>query len=229
MAAIRRARKKAGDTRPIIFLIFDDTGCRKDISTRKMEGLDFHFSHTEGKSVWSHCLVTSHIVAEGYSAAWDFRPYFWKGQCEKQGLPFKSKADLAREMIEAFPATEEEQVYVLMDSWYTSKNLIDSCLAKCFHVIGAVKSNRKICPAGFRVSLSEFASRHIENSDLHSVTKKDKGRFRIFAYEGPVSDIENASPYALSKNKHIYPYKFEAINWIFSNTKRRSNGLQRYC
>ncbi|WP_059173224.1 hypothetical protein [Bacillus sp. FJAT-27445] len=69
MTTIRRARKRAGDIRPIIFLILDDTGCWKDISTRKMEGLDFHFSNTEGKSVWSHCLVTTYIVSEGYSVA----------------------------------------------------------------------------------------------------------------------------------------------------------------
>jgi SRSO17 transposase len=192
MRTIRRAREKEGDTRPIIFLIIDDTGCRKDVSTRKMEGLDFHFSHTEGKSVWSHCLVTSHIVAEGYSAAWDFRPYFRREHCEKQSLPFKSKNDLAVEMINAFPANGDEQVYVLMDSWYTSKKLVDACLAKGFHVIGAVKSNRLICPAGIQVSISEFANRHIEDSDLHSVTMKDKGRLRIYTYEGSVSDIENA-------------------------------------
>ena len=141
MATIRRARKKAGDDRPVIFLIIDDSGCRKDTSTKRMESLDFHFSHTEGKSVWSHCLVTAHVVAEGYSFAWDFRPYFRKTHCEEQGIPFKSKNDLAMDMIEAFPANGEEQVYVLMDSWYTGKKVVDACNAKGFYVIGAVKSN----------------------------------------------------------------------------------------
>lgn len=121
MATTPRARKKAGDDRPILFLIIDDSGCRKDTSTKRMEGLDFNFSHTEGRSVWSHCLVTAHVVAEGYSFAWDFRPYFRRAHCEERGIPFKSKNDLAMEMIESFPANEEEQVYVLMDNWYTSK------------------------------------------------------------------------------------------------------------
>lgn len=192
MASIRRSRKKQGDDRSVIFLIVDDSGCHKDRSTKRMEALDFHFSHTEGKSVWSHCLVTAHIVAEGYSFAWDFRPYSRKGYCEENHLPFKSKNDLAMEMINAFPANDEEQVYVLMDSWYTSKKLVDTCNAKGFHVIGAVKSNRKIRPTGIEVPMSEFADRYIQDPDLRSVTVKDKGRFRVYVYEGSISDIENA-------------------------------------
>ncbi|CAH0346269.1 transposase [Bacillus sp. CECT 9360] len=116
ISLIRRARQKAGDTRPILFLIIDDSGCHKDHSTRKMEGLDFHFSHSEGKSVWSHCLVTAHVVSEGFSFAWDFRPYFREGYCQEHGLAFKSKNGLAIEIVNAFPANEDEQVYVLMDS-----------------------------------------------------------------------------------------------------------------
>lgn len=134
MALIRRARKKQGNDRPIIFLIIDDSGCHKNRSTKTMEALDFHFSHTEGKSVWSHCLVTAHVVAEGYSFALDFRPYFRKAYCEELGIHFKSKNDLTMEMIHAFPSTDEEQVYVLMDNWYTSEKLIDTCNAKGFHV-----------------------------------------------------------------------------------------------
>lgn len=49
MNSIRRARHTQGDRRSIIFLIVDDTGCHKDNSTRKMEALDFHFSHQKGK------------------------------------------------------------------------------------------------------------------------------------------------------------------------------------
>ncbi len=40
MRVIRRARKKAGDVVQFIFLIVNDTGCGKDITARKMKGLD---------------------------------------------------------------------------------------------------------------------------------------------------------------------------------------------
>ncbi|WP_261131705.1 hypothetical protein [Bacillus sp. Marseille-Q3570] len=38
--------------------------------------------------------------------------------------PFKSKNDLAAEMIQGFPSSEEEQVYLLIDSLYTSRKLV---------------------------------------------------------------------------------------------------------
>ncbi|WP_180954596.1 transposase [Bacillus sp. V5-8f] len=126
----------------------------------------------------SHCLVTAHVVAEGYSFSWDYRPYFRKAYYEQLGIPFKSKNDLAIEMVQSFPANEEEQVYVLMDSWYTSRKLVNFCNAKGFHVIGAVKSNPKINPIGIQGTMAEFANRYIQNDDLPSVTVKDKGKFR---------------------------------------------------
>jgi prophage maintenance system killer protein len=79
-----------------------------------MEGLDFHFAHEDGKSKWAHCVVTSHLVTDGYSLAWDFRPYFRKEYCNENGLTFKSKNDLAVEMIENYAASDDELVYVLM-------------------------------------------------------------------------------------------------------------------
>ncbi|PLR75298.1 hypothetical protein CU633_21845 [Bacillus sp. V3-13] len=191
MEKIRKDREKAGDSRPIIFFIMDDSSCRKTPAARKMERLDFHHSHADGKSIWSHCVVTAHVVAEGYSFAWDYRPYFRESFCTENGLEFKSKIELAMELIKAFPATEEEQVYVLMDSWYSSKNVIDACNAKGFHVICATKNNRLICPKGYRIKISEFAKKVIDESDLRTVTVKGKSRYRICEMEGPLSEIEN--------------------------------------
>lgn len=191
MERIRNQRAKKGDSRTLVFFIIDDTGCKKDRSTKKMEGLDFNYSHEDGKSVWSHCVVTSHIVREGYSFAWDFRPYFREEYCQEHGLTFKSKNDLAIEMIQAFEENADELVYVLMDSWYTSKKLIDHCNGKGFHVIAAVKSNRIIRPAGIKISITDFATQYIQKTDLHSVTVEDQGQYWVYEYEGPLADIEN--------------------------------------
>ncbi|AJY73983.1 hypothetical protein VN24_04335 [Paenibacillus beijingensis] len=155
-----------------------------------MDQLDFHFSHDEGKGVWSHCIVTTHVVAENRSYAWDFRPYVRESYCEQHQLPFKSKNELAVEMITVFPAAEDESVYVLMDSWYTSQKMLDACNARGFHVIAAVKANRKVCIAGVRISISEFSAQYVRNEDLRSVTVESK-RYRVYAYEGPLAETEN--------------------------------------
>lgn len=199
---IQRSRKKKGDDRTLVFFIVDDTGCKKDKTTKRMEGLDFHFAHDDGKSVWSHCVVTSHLVTDGYSLAWDFRPYFRKEYCDKHGLNFKSKNDLAVEMIEDYPSSDDELVYVLTDSWYTSEKIVNACNAKGFHIIAAVKSNRMIYPMGIRISLSDFASKYVRKADLRSVTVENQVTFWIKEYEGPVADIENVK--VLMSWEHAY-------------------------
>jgi SRSO17 transposase len=191
MEKIRRERAKRNDHRPITFFIIDDTSCKKDNSTKHIEGLDFHYSHNDGKGVWSHCIVTAHIVSAGYSFAWDFRPYFREEYCTTHKLTFRSKNDLAVELIQAYEPSENELVYTLMDSWYTSQKLVDACNAKGFHIIGAVKTNRTICPAGIRTQIGEFAANYIRKSDLRSVTVEGKGTYRMYEYEGPLADIEN--------------------------------------
>jgi hypothetical protein len=39
--------------------------------------------------------------------------------------------------------------------------------------------------------LDDFAELYIQKSDLHSVTVEGQGKYRVYPYEGAVSDIEN--------------------------------------
>ncbi len=44
------------------FLSIDDTINKHSTNSRSMDGLGFHYSHTDGKSVLSHCVVTSNFT-----------------------------------------------------------------------------------------------------------------------------------------------------------------------
>jgi hypothetical protein len=136
-------------------------------------------------------VVTAHIVCDDYSYAWDFRSYFRETYCKEHGLVFKSKNDLAIDLINTYNSSEDELVYVLVDSWYTSKNLIDQCSQRGFHLIGGLRANRKIYPVGIGIKIIEFASQFIQKRDLHSVTVGDH-RYKLFVYEGHLSDTESA-------------------------------------
>ncbi|WP_169787829.1 transposase [Alicyclobacillus ferrooxydans] len=83
-----------------------------------------------------------------------------------------------------------ELVYVLFDSKYASKKLVDACNAKGFHVIAAFKTNRTMYPAGVRIQVSDYANEYIRCTNLHSVTVEDR-RYQIYEYEGQLSDIES--------------------------------------
>src|SRR3712207_8154099 len=42
------------------FLAIDDT-INPKIQAKKIQGLNYNFSHVAGKSIWSHCVVTSNL------------------------------------------------------------------------------------------------------------------------------------------------------------------------
>lgn len=75
---LRKQRIKKGDSRHLVFIIINDTNSKKDKFTQKMEALEFHYSHEDGKSMWSHNVVTSHVISDSHSFPWDFRTYFRK-------------------------------------------------------------------------------------------------------------------------------------------------------
>lgn len=107
--------------------------------------------------------------------------------CTQMGMAFKSKVDLARELIEA----PEEIVYVLMDSWYSNRALIDACNARGFQVVAAFKINRMIYPVGIDIKVSDFSSKYLWRSDLHPVTVKEDTKYLVYDNEGALSDMEN--------------------------------------
>jgi hypothetical protein len=94
---------------------------------------------------------------------------------------FKSKNDLAIGLIDTYQSSEDELIYLLVDSWYTStsENLIDRCNQKGFHLIGGLRANRKIYPIWIGVKITEFAPLFIQKRDLHSVTVGDH-KYKLF-------------------------------------------------
>jgi hypothetical protein len=101
-------------------------------------------------------------------------------------------------------------VYVLMDSWYTSKKLIDTCNSKGFHVIAAVKTNRIICPQGISIPIDDFSTRYIHKSDLRSVTVENQGKYWVYEYEGPLRNMENVKLLLSWKNDYTASCKPQA-------------------
>lgn len=171
------------------FLIIDDTLTKKNTSTKKIEGLDFHNSHADGnKPKWSHCLVTSHYKINDYSIPLDFRQYHRKESSKKLSKKFLDKNELAMELINEFtPVTKNN--YLLVDSWYTSAKILLHGLINGCHTIGRIKSNRVIYPAGIKTNVKKFSS-YISTNETSLVTASNN-KYYVYRYEGKLNDIEN--------------------------------------
>jgi hypothetical protein len=172
------------------FLIVDDSLSKKDNSTKKIEGLEYHHSHSDGKTMWSHCIVSSHYKIADYSLPLNFKLYLRKQYFgSKAKRHFKNKHELAMQLVDEFvPASTT--TYLLIDAWYTSGKLMLHALRRGIHSIGRIKSNRVIYPFGLKTSVKDF-SKHVRKNETYPVTVGDS-KYYVYRYEGKINDLENA-------------------------------------
>ena len=180
---------KASSDEPI-FLSIDDTLSVKRTQSKSIEGLKFNHSHTSGKREWSHCQVSLHGFSNGLSLPLDFKTYLGEECCEQQSRNFKSKGELALDMLEGFNFQKLHKSYLLMDSWYSSSDVINEAQSLGFQVISGLKSNRIFYPGGIRHKLSDFA-KELKEDDLSVVTANGRKHY-VYRHEGHIKGIENA-------------------------------------
>ena len=125
------------------FLIIDDSTQHKP-KGKKMEGLGRHYSSTAMKTVSGHSLVVSLAVLLGHRCPLAPQLYRQKAVCMREKVPFRSKIDLAEDVIGTFTPVPNTRTHVLFDSWYTCRRLWRAALARGFAVTGGLKANRKL-------------------------------------------------------------------------------------
>lgn len=171
------------DKQKPLFFILDDTISKKTKPSLQaaspIQGCGFHFSHTEGKSVWGHQVVQLMMKSGTKAFPYDFRLF----QKEKTA----SKIQLSKDLMANLPRYEQP-TYLLCDSWYTSRTIIEAALTRGMHVIGALKTNRIIYPAGVRLQVKQFA-KYLNEEDTDLVTVGQES-YRVYRYEGALNDIE---------------------------------------
>lgn len=120
--------------------------------------MDWVFDHAaNGKGQTRYCKGAVHITwiqIGSWSYTFTSRLYLRQKTVRRlnsrrpkeQRLRFKSKYHLAREMLEELQSCLPSgyQVYVLFDRWYASGKLIKFIRRQGWHVICALKSNRKL-------------------------------------------------------------------------------------
>jgi len=167
----RRGRPKA--TVVTGYLIFDDSVHSKP-KGRKMGGLGRHYSGTEKRVVQGHCLFSGLYLLLGRRCPLQPRLYRQKAVCEREGVPFRSKVDMAVEEIEQFEPPSGTHTHVLIDSWYHCKRVRKAAQKRKWDVSGGLKKNRKmrlIAEDGSRqwLSLAEYAAT-IQQEDWKEAT-----------------------------------------------------------
>jgi len=163
----------AGSTAPVIRISLDDSLAEKDKATRHLEPVDWHYDHVEsqkGRPRYTNglsylgCTVKIGAVELTYA----IEPYLRertvrrlnRRRPKEQRLHFSSKTRLARRILRTLAALLPKgwPVYVHFDAWYASAALITFCRRHGWHVVCAIKSNRKL--TGTRIDHQATALRH---------------------------------------------------------------------
>lgn len=144
-----------------IVLAIDDTLMEK--TGKKIYGVGIHWDHTEKKYVLGHNTINSHLVARGgMHFPVDFQLYMKEKDVEKypDHPGFKTKQEMARELIEQAVEYELPFNTALADSWFFNKENTDLIEEKGKGWVMGCKSNRLIRPGrNEKVSLSKYAER----------------------------------------------------------------------
>jgi len=143
-----------------LYVSLDDSLGAKDKGTRHLEAVEYHHDHTksQGKKKPYYTNGTVHVEVRlelgTRSYAYDWRLYLRektvrrlnRARDPEQRLHFRKKTTLAQEMLaelkELLPAGF--QVSGLLDRWYAAKRLPKFCRRQGWHVVCAIKSNRKL-------------------------------------------------------------------------------------
>lgn len=182
--SFQKAAELAQKKQVPLYLSIDDTVIEKkrlsSRATRAMEGTSWHYSHLEGKQVFSYQVLGANISAGDFSLC-----YCLHRCCSESG----SKIDMAVQLLDTPPETDA-CVILQMDSWYTCKPLWDKALEKNITLIGAIKNNRILYPDGHRCSAQDYAAIR-PNGQYHLVTVGGH-EYWIHRYEGTLSGIDKA-------------------------------------
>jgi hypothetical protein len=125
------------------YLILDDSTHVKRYA-KKMSGLGWHYSSTDQRSMPGHSLFEGVYVVEGHQYPLSPQMYRQKAVCEREGMPFQSKVDLAEKVIREFEPLTDTCTHVLIDSWYVNKRVWKAVKGRKWHLTGGLKKNHKL-------------------------------------------------------------------------------------
>lgn len=141
----QRPKQKGRPTATVVtgYLILDDSTHVKRYA-QKMGGLGWHYPSTDKRSMPGHSLFEGVYVVAGRQYPLSPQMYRQKSVCEREGVPFWSKVDLAEKVIQTFEPLPETSTHVLVDSWYVNKRIWKAVKARHWDLTGGLKKNHKL-------------------------------------------------------------------------------------
>ena len=139
--------------RDVLFLIVDDTLAKK--TGKKIPGCGWHKDHAQNMAnVFGHQWVLSALLCK------DFLLPLWAKLYHPEGTRgcgrFQTKITLAQKIIRTLALPIPCKLYVLADSWYWAKTLVQVCRECGYHMISQLKSNSVLWIHGKKTNVTSL-------------------------------------------------------------------------
>lgn len=141
------------DKRSNTYIIIDDTIVER--ASKTAYGVSKLFDHSTGQYVYGNCIVSLMVSNLSLLLALDQKFYISKKSLNRERTPeFSTKIKLACEFINNLQI-DKTKAYVVIDSWYTSKEILSAIRKKGLFCVLAFKNTKKISLFGKEYHLNE--------------------------------------------------------------------------
>ncbi len=146
-----RQLTEAHYSKPPLFIL-DDTPCPR--KGKKIEGIGIH--HGADGFIKGLCALTAILKAGTTRLVWAIQGYRPKSTCSKT-TPFKSKIEIAQEILKEAIQKFHMPLTVLMDAWYACAPILNLIGEAGWTFLAATKRNRIVEANGRKISLTRLA------------------------------------------------------------------------
>ena len=158
-------------------VIVDDTIIEKTGET--MDGVGYLYDHAQGKNVLCHDIVSTFYRNEEQRIPLFFSPYVKKEVAEKTNVWFKTKNQIALDLLR-MSLIQVHPEAVVFDEWYMGKDMIEFCNTRVLTWVSQAKRNRLIQLGEEWVQLSVYATLLSKQEFKHINKKLGEKRFKWF-------------------------------------------------
>lgn len=139
------------------YLVIDDTPVEK--RGRHIQGTCGH--RLDASIVyWGHRFVSAFYLYGPYKLPLGYRLYLNKKYCKAAGQPYRSKGELALELLGQFQPPKNVATVVLFDCWYNSPALLKAIRKRRFHYVTRVRSSRHVGSGRNLQDICKWAQQH---------------------------------------------------------------------
>ena len=152
------------------YVILDDFLVEK--SGTEMHGVDYHYDHCTGRSVWSQQITDCVYSGRGIYPL--LSTLYLRNKSRWLSGIFQSKTDIQKQHLDKLVELGLYFSTVLMDSWYFNKELTNHIEALGKDWVSQSKSNRLVKSHGKWVSLNDFARGNLLEKDFKVIKIEEK-------------------------------------------------------